>query len=224
MQSSAPGRWASPQRTTPLKAGHRVTVLEADNVPGGMAAHFDFGGLSIERYYHFVCKADQPTFDLMNELGIGDKMRWVGTSMGYYVDGRLHEWGNPIALLRFPKLSTDRESPLRADDVPVGSAAWSPGSLEILSRPNGSRPGAASAFTPASGIRCSDLKFYELADDISAAWIWTRIKRVGTSRRSLMQEELGYIDGGHQDAGRRSCGQRSKRRVAKFASAPRSSR
>ena len=43
-----------------------------------------------------------------------------------------------------------------------------------------------------------DLKFYEFADNISAAWLWTRIKRVGTSRKSLFQEELGYIDGGSE--------------------------
>ena len=42
------------------------------------------------------------------------------------------------------------------------------------------------------------LKFYEYADDISAAWIWTRLRRVGRSRRSLMQEELGYIEGGSE--------------------------
>jgi protoporphyrinogen oxidase len=54
-----------------LKAGHDVVLYEGDSVPGGMAAHFDFGGLSIERFYHFVCKADQPLFDLMVELGIG---------------------------------------------------------------------------------------------------------------------------------------------------------
>ncbi len=29
-----------------------------------------------------------------------------------------------------------------------------------------------------------------------AAWIWTRIKRVGSSRKSIMQEELGYLGGG----------------------------
>ncbi len=46
--------------------------------------------------------------------------------------------------------------------------------------------------------RLLDLKFYQYADSISAAWLWTRIKRVGTSRRSLMQEELGYIEGGSQ--------------------------
>ena len=35
------------------------------------------------------------------------------------------------------------------------------------------------------------LKFFEYADNISAAWIWTRIKRVGTSRRSMFQE-IGF--------------------------------
>jgi len=42
------------------------------------------------------------------------------------------------------------------------------------------------------------LKFYEYAENISAAWIWTRIRRVGRSRRSVLQEELGYIDGGSE--------------------------
>jgi protoporphyrinogen oxidase len=42
------------------------------------------------------------------------------------------------------------------------------------------------------------LKFYQYADNISAAWIWTRIKRLGTSRRSMLQEELGYIEGGSE--------------------------
>jgi protoporphyrinogen oxidase len=88
-----------------LKAGHDVVVYEADRVPGGMAAHFNFGGLSTERYYHFVCKADQPTFELLKELGIGDKMRWVPTRMGVYAGGRMHDWGNPVALLRYPVLS-----------------------------------------------------------------------------------------------------------------------
>ena len=33
-----------------LKLGHEVEVVEADACAGGMAAHFDFGGLSIERF------------------------------------------------------------------------------------------------------------------------------------------------------------------------------
>src|SRR5438045_5006220 len=87
-----------------LKRGHHVTVLEAAPEPGGMAAHLDLGGLSIERFYHFVCKADQSTFDLLAELGLGHAIRWKPTSMGYYVNGRLYRWGDPLALARFPDL------------------------------------------------------------------------------------------------------------------------
>ena len=71
-----------------LKAGHRVSVFEADKVAGGMAAHFDFDGLSIERFFHFICKPDYPMFELMEELGIADKLVWRETSMGYFIDGK----------------------------------------------------------------------------------------------------------------------------------------
>lgn len=177
------------------KAGHAVTVFEVDTIPGGMAAHFDFGDLSIERYYHFVCKSDHATFDLMNELGIGDKMRWVHTSMGYFVDGRLHEWGNPVALLRFPGLSMVEK--LRYGLMMFLSVRrGAPGSLESLSARKWIEAWCGKRVYDRLWKPLFDLKFYELADNISAAWIWTRIKRVGTSRRSLMQEELGYIEGG----------------------------
>src|SRR5258708_15492215 len=88
-----------------VKAGHEVALFEAGPEPGGMAAHFDFNGLSIERFYHFVCKSDAPTFALLEELGIGDRMRWRPTSMGYFIGGRLHPWGDPISLLSSPGLS-----------------------------------------------------------------------------------------------------------------------
>src|ERR1700720_131476 len=82
-----------------LRAGHEVDVVEADSHPGGMAAHFDFEGLSLGRFYHFVCKSDATTFSLMRELGIADKMRWRETSMAYWIDGRIYRWGDPISLL-----------------------------------------------------------------------------------------------------------------------------
>src|SRR5690349_4776987 len=87
------------------KMGHQVEVVEAGLEPGGMAAHFDLDGLSIERFYHFICKTDEPTFELLRELGIADRLRWRPTSMGYFDGGRLHSWGDPISLLRFPKIS-----------------------------------------------------------------------------------------------------------------------
>jgi protoporphyrinogen oxidase len=177
--------------------GHQVTVYEGDDRPGGMAAHFDFGGLSLERFYHFVCKADAPLFELLDELGLGDKMRWRPTSMAYYYHGELHKWGDPVSLLRFPHLSlvakirygahafysTKRSDWTKLDRLPADQ--WVRGWI------------GAEAYDKL-WRSLFELKFFEYSNNISAAWIWTRLKRIGTSRRSIFQEELGYIEGGSE--------------------------
>lgn len=180
-----------------LEDGHDVTVLEADNVPGGMAAHLDFDGLSIERFYHFICKSDQSTFDLLAKLGIHDKLRWTPTSMGYFVDGKMFGWGDPISLLKFPKVDwiTKFRYGLQMF-LATKRTDWRP--LENVSAKDWIEGGAGRKAYDVLWRRLFDLKFFEYADNVSAAWIWTRIKRVGTSRRSLMQEELGYIEGGSE--------------------------
>jgi protoporphyrinogen oxidase len=180
-----------------LKRGHQVTVLEAAPEPGGMAAHFDLGGLSIERYYHFVCKADQATFDLLAELGLSDKLRWVPTSMGYFFEGRLYPWGDPVSLLTFPKLSLIEK--LRYGAMMFFSTKRSDWrSLETVSAKDWITRWCGKAVYEKLWAPLFRLKFFEYADNISAAWIWTRFKRLGTSRKSLMQEELGYIEGGSE--------------------------
>ena len=87
-----------------LDAGHQVDIYERDDRIGGMSAAFDFDGLSIERYYHFVCKTDDPPFALLDRYGLGDRLKWTDTRMGYYYDGKLYKWGSPFALLAFPHL------------------------------------------------------------------------------------------------------------------------
>jgi protoporphyrinogen oxidase len=180
-----------------VKAGHTVQVLEAAPEPGGMAAHFDLAGLSIERFYHFVCKSDVSTMELMDELGIGNQLRWKTTSMGIFTGGRLHEWGTPFALFRFSEITL--LSRLRYGlfaFLSVRRNRWD--AIETES--------ARSWITRWCGSEVYDrlwkplfaLKFYQYADSVSAAWIWTRIRRIGRSRRSIMQEELGYIEGGSQ--------------------------
>jgi protoporphyrinogen oxidase len=180
-----------------VRAGHTVDILEAAPEPGGMAAHFDLAGLSIERFYHFVCKTDASTMELLNDLGIRDQMRWRTTSMGIFTGGKLQDWGTPIALLKFTEISLI--SRLRYGlfaFLSVRRDRWD--AIETES--------ARSWITRWCGTEVYDrlwkplfaLKFYQYADNISAAWIWTRIKRIGRSRKSMMHEELGYIEGGSQ--------------------------
>jgi protoporphyrinogen oxidase len=178
-----------------LKRGFDVDVIEADDRPGGMAAHFDFDGLSIERFYHFCCLSDLDTMELLSELGMADSMRWVSTKMGYYIDGNLIRWGDPISLLRAPKVDVITKiryglqmfwSTKRSD--------WE--ALDKISAKDWFVGWSGEAAYDRLWRRLMELKFYELSDDISAAWIWQRIKRIGNSRKSLFEERLGYIDGG----------------------------
>jgi protoporphyrinogen oxidase len=180
-----------------LKRGHQVTVLEAAPEPGGMAAHFDLGGLSIERFYHFICRADRPTFELLGELGLGDRMRWVRTSMGYYFDGRLEPWGDPVSLLRFPNLSLVQKLRYGAMMFFAIRRREAAG-LERVSTKDWITRWCGAEVYERLWAPLFKSKFYQYADDISAAWTWTRIKRLGTSRRSIFQEELGYIEGGSE--------------------------
>jgi protoporphyrinogen oxidase len=180
-----------------VNIGHDVEVLEAAPEPGGMAAHFDLAGLSIERFYHFVCKTDRATFSLLDELGIGNALRWRATSMGLFIGGRLYPWGNPIALLQFPKISI--LSRLRYGlfaFVSVRRERWD--SIETENARSWIERWCGKEVYRTLWKPLFELKFFEDADNIAAAWIWTRIKRIGRSRKSLMQEELGYIEGGSQ--------------------------
>jgi len=180
-----------------LKAGHEVDVYERDDRIGGMSAAFDFDGLQIERYYHFVCKTDDPLFELMAELGIADTLKWTDTKMGFYCQGRLYKWGTPFALLGFDKLGWIDKfryalHVMRTKSITDWRALDQVGVTDWLKRNLGERA------YDVLWERLFHLKFYEYKDQLSAAWLGTRIKRVALSRKNLFQESLGYIEGGSE--------------------------
>jgi protoporphyrinogen oxidase len=175
--------------------GYQPIVFEADDRLGGMSASFDFSGIDIERYYHFHCTSDHAFLQVLGELGIADRMHWVETKMGYWYQDQLQAWGNPVALLRFKGLSliakiryglhvflsTKRKSWKDLDRIEasrwikrwVGKEAY-----DVLWR------------------TLFEYKFYHYAGNLSAAWIWSRIRRIGRSRFDLFREKLGYLEGG----------------------------
>jgi len=179
------------------KRGVQVTIFERDDRIGGMSAFVDFAGTRIERYYHFICKPDRTTFEYLREFGLEDRLRWTSTRMGFYYQGTLYDWGHPFALLKFPGLSLLQKvryglHVMRAK----GIDDWRPydafSSTEWLQRWIGEQ---------AYDVLWRSLfhyKFYELQDSLSAAWLGTRIKRVALSRKSLFEEELGYLEGGSE--------------------------
>jgi protoporphyrinogen oxidase len=132
---------------------------------------------------------------MLEELGIADKMRWTETKMAYWYQGRLQPWGNPVALLKFRGLGLMAKiryglfaflCTRRNDWKPLDSVnardwviRWvGPDAYEVLWR------------------RLFEYKFHHYTDNLSAAWIWSRIRRVGRSRYNIFREKLGYLENG----------------------------
>ena len=85
--------------------GFQPVLFEADDRIGGTSAMFDFHGIKIERYYHYYCTPDHDLLQIIEELGLTNKLRWVETKMGYWYQDQLQPWGNPFSLLTFKGLS-----------------------------------------------------------------------------------------------------------------------
>ena len=180
-----------------IKKGYRPHIYEADDRVGGMAASFNFNGVDIERFYHFHCTSDDAYFDMLEDLNLTHKFHWVKTKMGFFYNKLLQAWGNPIALIRFkgiPFLDKLRygihvfysvKKTKYQDLDQIEAVNW----IKKWLGERGYRSLWEKLFT---------YKFYNLSEQISAAWIWARIRRIGRSRYNLMHEKLGYLEGGSQ--------------------------
>jgi protoporphyrinogen oxidase len=180
-----------------LQQGCDVTILEAGDRIGGMSASFDFDGLTIERYYHFICAPDQALFDMLEEFGIYDKLRWRETEMGFYYQGKLYRWGRPDSLLLFPGLNVGTKLRYAMHVLCAKSIKdWS--ALDKLEATQWIRRWLGERGYDVLWRSLFELKFYEYTQSISAAWIAARIQRVAKSRKNIFQERLGYLEGGSE--------------------------
>jgi protoporphyrinogen oxidase len=178
------------------KNSNEVELFESSDQLGGLAASFDFGGLFIEKFYHFICGGDEKLIEFATELGLGDKIRWQPTKTASYYHGKIYPFSTPWDLLRFtplPLLSRFRvgfhtayakmkKSWEQLDAIPA---------KEWLMKSLGQR-----AYHAIWHPLLKD-KFGENYEQISAAWVWHRIHRVASSRKSILsKEKMGFFEGG----------------------------
>ena len=178
-----------------VREGYQPEIFEADDRIGGMTATFNFAGIEIERFYHFHCISDQAFLKILDELSISHEMRWVETKMGYWFQNQLQAWGNPFALLRFSGLGIVAKMRYGLHAFLCTKIKnWH--YLDKLLATNWIRRWVGKEAYDVLWRKLFDLKFYEYSDSVSAAWIWSRVRRIGRSRYSLFREKLGYLNGG----------------------------
>src|SRR5213594_1144114 len=85
--------------------GEDVVVIEREALPGGLAAGFEVEpGIWLEKFYHHLFASDRHAIGLINELGLGDDLRWLRPLTVTLRDGAAHQLDSPISLLRFAPL------------------------------------------------------------------------------------------------------------------------
>ena len=178
-----------------LEDGHQVTVFEAAPTPGGLAGSFDFGGVPAEKFYHFICGADRVYFRWLERLGLSGRLRWRRSSMGVWRDAKLHRFGDPLSLLRFRPLSFGARVRYGLHVLAAKRIKdWKP--LEHVPARDWLVEGEGEEAYRVIWEPLLRQKFGEDTNSIAAAWIWSRIARLASSRNAIFQEWLGFLDGG----------------------------
>lgn len=184
-------------------AGREVTVFEASEQVGGLAATYETAGDRLEKFYHHLSGSEETIVALIEELGLGDDLTWPIGKNAYYIDGTVHPMDKPWEILAFPYWnlydtfrlgmlvldvdvrggipSFDTYEDLRDfEDVPVREFCIEHTTRNVYE----------TFFEP-----LLEAKFGERAEDVSAAWLLGRIKFRG-ERDLLKGEPLGYLRGG----------------------------
>lgn len=177
------------------QAGHQVTLWERGQQLGGQANAFPVAGTYLERFYHHLFQSDREIAALAEEIGIGDRLVWLPSNVGYFAEGRIWPLDGALDLLRLGFLPFhDR---LRVGLVTaylqrvrdwnrfetITADAW-------LRRALGER-----AYDRTFGAQLR-AKFGRYHDQVAMVWFWGKIWLRTTSRRSPLEgERLGYFLG-----------------------------
>lgn len=178
-----------------VNKGVKVKVLEADSEVGGLAGTFEVGGQKLEKFYHHWFNNDQHVMGLIDDLGAKDKVRLRATRTGMYYSNKFYRLSSPLDLLKFKALSF-------VGRVRLGLLAlkarrikdWKV--LEKISASQWLRDMAGEEVYQVVWEPLLRGKFGEAAEDVSAVWMWNKLKLRGGSRGSKGEEQLAYFEGG----------------------------
>ena len=180
------------------RQGIEVEIFEASPVLGGLAGPLSLeDGTSVDRFYHAILPSDGHLYELLQELGIADQLRFRPTKTGFYYQGKIYSMNNIVEFLFFPPLGwidrfrlglTVMAAQLERDWRQLESV-----SVEEWLVRFGGRNTFQNIWRPM--LRA---KFDGGFSDVPATWIWSRLVRVKSARSGASQQEgAGHLIGGY---------------------------
>ena len=174
------------------KQSHFAEVFEQADFLGGQASTFDVFGGRLERGYHHLFVSDTEITELIHELGLGDELAWLESSVGFYHGGKVWDFASPRDLLFFKPLPF-------LDRVRVG--LWTLLLQKTKSYTKFEDVTAKDWLSQRMGPKGYEViwepllrgKFGEFYDKIGMTWIWNKVTLRVASRKGAGQvEHLGY--------------------------------
>ena len=180
------------------RAGARVTLFEAAPDLGGLSAATRFPEFTWDRFYHVVAPQDRALLALLDELGLGDQVRFTQTRQGIFLEGAVRPLNGAFDLLRLPGLTLIDKLRL---GLMMRSSRRAADSAEL------DRQTAAAWLQRRCGARTYDrlwrhllrAKLGDAADTTAARFMHGTLQRLGNARRSSGGgERFGYVPGGYR--------------------------
>lgn len=180
------------------KAGHDVTVYEADKDIGGLASVYEVGGQRLEKFYHHWLGTDHHAFNLIKEIGKAEKLKFNESKVGIYYSNKIYRFSSPIDLLKFTPLNIFQRIRFGFSIV----YSWMVKDYKYLETVS-----AVDWLEKIVGKKAFDViwrplligKFGEYYKDVAAIWMWNKFIQRGKSRNEDSKEQLGYYAGGFGD-------------------------
>lgn len=174
-----------------LKAGHRVTILEANAYAGGLASGFEDKQWQwpLEKFYHHIFQSDKAIIGLVEEIGFKKNLFFSRPTTSVVFNGRIEPFDSPLRWVTFPGfnlLDTARFGLVSA--YLRFSSPWR--SLEKETADSWLRRWYGDKIYERVWQPLLIGKFGPYYQQVNMAWMWARLH--------VRSPKLGYFKGGFQ--------------------------
>lgn len=178
--------------------GHNVTIYEASEKLGGLVSSWKMGSVEWDKFYHVILLSDFYTRGILSEIGLEQKLKWVETKTGFYIDGKLYSMSDTIEFLRFPTLNLWDKFRLGLT-ILIASKIKNWKKLEKISVTDWLRKWSGKNTFQKIWLPLLRAKLGESYKETSAVFIWATIQRMYGARKSGLKKEMfGYVEGGYK--------------------------
>ena len=178
-----------------MQGGHEVALYEASDALGGLVRTFEVGGTRLEAYYHHLFSTDTTIIDLIGELGLGDRLKWIESKVGWFDDGKIYPFVTPMDLARFGPLPFIDRVKLGLMGVRLrGKEDWA--EFERITCKDWIEKNVSKKVFEKVWGPLLEGKYGDAYDQVAMAWLWSKIHLRFQSRQGVSQKErLGYLIG-----------------------------